>query len=120
MADDWSGPIDRSFTHLPLFGHLGGHPGILYGVGWSGTGVGPSVLGGRILASLALDATDEWSRSALVDQPQFGRFPPEPIRTLGGAVVRRAVIARGRAEDRDERPSRLTKLISEQVPGLRT
>lgn len=118
VRDGWSGPIDRSFTHLPMFGHLGGHSDILYGVGWSGTGVGPSVLGGRILASLALGREDEWSSSALVDQPEFGRFPPEPIRSAGGALVRRAVIARGRAEDEGRRPPRLVKLLSEQVPGL--
>ena len=57
VTHDWSGPIDRTPTSLPLLGRLGGRPHILYGVGWSGNGVGPSVVGGRILASLALAKT---------------------------------------------------------------
>ena len=54
VEHDWCGPIDRSFHGLPIFGRLGGREHLIYGVGWSGNGVGPSLLGGRILASLAL------------------------------------------------------------------
>ena len=61
VTHSWSGPIDRSPTGLPLLGHLGGHPDIVYGVGWSGNGVAPSLIGGRILASLALDRDDSWA-----------------------------------------------------------
>src|SRR5205823_4903736 len=49
----WTGPIDRSRTGLPYFAALRGRPDVLIGVGYSGNGVGPSFLGGRILASLA-------------------------------------------------------------------
>ena len=37
-----------------------------YGVGYTGNGVGPSWLGGQILASLVLGADDEWTRLPLV------------------------------------------------------
>ena len=60
---------------------------IVYGVGFSGNGVAPAVVGGKILASLALGVADEWSGCGLVDGRQ-GRFPPEPVRFIGAHVVR--------------------------------
>jgi glycine/D-amino acid oxidase-like deaminating enzyme len=54
VTHDWSGPIDRTPDSIPRLGPLRGCPNIVHGVGWSGNGVGPSVLGGKILASLAL------------------------------------------------------------------
>ena len=47
----WGGPIDVSADHLPFFGTVPGTR-IHYGLGYSGHGVGPSWLGGQILASL--------------------------------------------------------------------
>jgi hypothetical protein len=35
IATDWCGPIDRTRTGLPIFGHLGGRSHIIYGVGFS-------------------------------------------------------------------------------------
>ena len=43
----WGGPIDVSPTHLPIFGSRGR---IHHGFGFTGNGVGPSYLGGEILA----------------------------------------------------------------------
>lgn len=103
IVRDWGGPIDRSPDSLPLIGHLGGREHLIYGVGWSGNGVGPSVLAGKILAALALDADDEFSRLALVDRPPL-RFPPEPVRFLGAHIVRQAIVRKERAEN-DGRPA---------------
>ena len=50
IEHDWGGPIDRTPTSLPIFGQLGGREHLVYGVGWSGNGVGPSYVGGKILA----------------------------------------------------------------------
>ena len=82
----WSGPIDVSADRLPRFGTVPGTR-IHYGAGYSGNGVGPSWLGGQILASLAIGAHDEWSTLALVDR-QTRRLPPEPFRYVGGRLVR--------------------------------
>ena len=112
----WSGPIDRAPMGFPLFGHLGGRAHIVYGVGWSGNGVGPSVLGGKILASLALGRRDEWGTTPLIDRSQ-GHFPPEPIRFLGAHLVRAAVVRKERAENRDERPSWLATRIASLAPA---
>jgi putative aminophosphonate oxidoreductase len=116
IEQDWSGPIDRSYTGLPILGHLGGRGQLLYGVGWSGNGVAPSVLGGKILASLALGLDNEWSKSPLVDQ-SFGRFPPEPIRFVGAHIVREAVRRKERAEALNQAPSRLSVGIANFVPA---
>src|SRR5262249_28525059 len=52
----WGGPIDVSPTHLPILGSRGR---IHHGFGFTGNGVGPTHLCGRILARLALDRRDE-------------------------------------------------------------
>jgi putative aminophosphonate oxidoreductase len=116
LTHDWCGPIDRSMDGLPLIGKLGGREHIAYGIGWSGNGVGPSVVGGRILASLALARDDEWSRSALVDRAHKS-FPPEPIRYIGAHLVREAVMRKERAENAGTRPNWLAAAFATLAPA---
>ena len=116
ISHDWAGPIDRTPHGLPIFGRLGGHPSVVYGVGWSGNGVGPSVLGGRILASLALGRDDAWTASPLVRRRR-GHFPPEPIRYLGALAVRRAVIRKEAAEALGRPPSRVAVALAKLAPA---
>jgi glycine/D-amino acid oxidase-like deaminating enzyme len=104
----WGGPIDVSPTHLPIFGSRGG---VHHGFGFTGNGVGPSYLGGQILASLALDRRDEWTRLALVEPPRAA-FPPEPFRYAGGALIRRALVRKDAAEDAGRRPGAVTRLVA--------
>jgi glycine/D-amino acid oxidase-like deaminating enzyme len=113
---DWGGPIDRTPTSVPILGRLGGREHILYGVGWSGNGVGPSLVGSRILSSLALGIADEWSTSALVDR-RHERFPPEPLRYFGGRIVRRAVIGKEAAERAGRRPRWLAVEAAKLAPS---
>ena len=98
----WGGPIDVSADHLPFFATKPGTR-LHYGAGYSGHGVGPSWLGGRILASLALGADDEWTRLPLAARRVPG-LPPEPLRRLGGGLVRAAIMRCEEAEEREERP----------------
>jgi glycine/D-amino acid oxidase-like deaminating enzyme len=116
VASSWTGPIDRSVTSLPFFGRLGGREDVLYGVGYSGNGVGPALLGGRILASLALGVSDEWSESPLARGP-VSRFPPEPARFVGGHVVRAAVARKERTEDAGRTPDRVTRALASLAPA---
>ena len=111
----WGGPIDVSADHLPFFRT---NPGtrIHYGAGYSGHGVGPAWLGGRILASLALGADDEWTRSPLAAR-HVPRLPPEPLRRAGGGLVRRAIMACEAAEEEGRRPS-LTARAGAALPKL--
>jgi putative aminophosphonate oxidoreductase len=116
IAADWCGPIDRTRSGLPIFGHLGGREHIVYGVGFSGNGVAPCVVGGKILASLALGSADEWSSSPLVDGVQ-GRFPPEPVRFLGAHIVREGVARKEYAETNGRTPSRLAVALAGLAPA---
>jgi glycine/D-amino acid oxidase-like deaminating enzyme len=98
LVDAWGGPIDIAPNHLPSFGTLPGGR-VHWGHGYSGSGLGPAWLGGRILAALALDRhQDPELRLPLVGHR--GRpFPPEPLRSLGARVIREAIVAK---ETRDE------------------
>jgi glycine/D-amino acid oxidase-like deaminating enzyme len=111
----WRGPIDRSKVGLPFFGPLGGHDPILVGAGYSGNGVGPSYLGGRILASLTLGLDDQWAASGLVRRP--GGLPPEPARYLGGRGVRAAVARKELTEDAGREPRRLDLFLAGLAPA---
>ncbi|QXI30949.1 NAD(P)/FAD-dependent oxidoreductase [Pseudomonas vanderleydeniana] len=116
ITDAWSGPIDRTYDSLPVFGTLAGSDNIHYGIGWSGNGVGPSRLGGRILASLAQGLKDEWSTCPLVGR-RCRTFPPEPLRYLGGSLVRNAVIRKERAEMSGARPCAIDRLLAGLAPA---
>ncbi|HYA09767.1 MAG TPA: FAD-dependent oxidoreductase [Gaiellaceae bacterium] len=99
----WGGPIDVSADHLPFFRTKSGTR-VHYGAGYSGHGVGPSWLGGRILASLALGADDEWTRLPLATR-HVPRLPGEPFRRVGGGLIRAAIMACEEAEEQGRRGS---------------
>ncbi len=106
----WGGPIDVAAHHLPFFVTLA--PGNVHcGLGYTGNGVGPSHLGGQILAAKALGRV-----SPLFDLPlvsaEPARFPREPIRSVGAFVVNEAMRRRDEAQDRGERPNPLVDFIA--------
>lgn len=115
-ARSWRGPIDRSKSGLPLFGRLGKHGNVCYGVGFSGNGVGPSFLAGRILSAMALDTKDEWSTCPLVRAPERD-FPGEPWRWLGSRLIRRALTHKDRADDEGRQPSLFSRAASRLAPA---
>jgi hypothetical protein len=112
----WGGPIDRTTDGLPFCGRLPGGRRVVYGAGYSGNGVAPSLTLARILASSALGRDDEWSRSPL-NRGAAGRFPPEPVRFLGGLVVREAVRRKETLEDEARPVDPLTKRIAGLAPS---
>jgi glycine/D-amino acid oxidase-like deaminating enzyme len=112
IEKSWNGPIDYSSTGLPYCGPLDDdEPDVLIGVGYSGMGVVQSVLAGRILASLALGLEDEYSSMPLTTRWQQ-RLPPDPWRSLGAPLVKRAVAKREQALDAGAQPGRLTELLA--------
>lgn len=115
VSADWAGAIDRSQNGLPAFGHLPTAETVLYGVGFSGNGVAPSWLAGRILASLALDRDDEWSALPLVNA-RPARFPPRPITFSGAHVVRSAVVRKESAEALGRTPDLVTNALAGLAP----
>jgi glycine/D-amino acid oxidase-like deaminating enzyme len=121
MLDDvpvthrWTGPIDRTRSGLPLFGELTRYPRVYYGVGFSGNGVGPTYVAGRILASLALGLRDEWSECGLVGH-RAKRWPAEPIRFAGGSVMKWALTRIERAHDAGREPGLLETTLVDLAP----
>jgi glycine/D-amino acid oxidase-like deaminating enzyme len=110
LEDAWGGPIDVSPTHLPSFGSL--EPGnLFYALGYTGNGVAPSNLAGRVIADLVLGADTDSTRLPMVNRkPRL--FPVEPLRSIGAAVVRRAIIAKDTAEETGGRPNLVMSAIA--------
>jgi glycine/D-amino acid oxidase-like deaminating enzyme len=111
----WGGPIDVSSDHLPFFG-TAPRTRIHYGAGYSGSGVGASWLGGQILASLVAGRDDEWTALPLVRRT-VPRLPPEPLRSVGGRLVRGAILACEEAEEDGLPPPPAAAAIA-RVPTL--
>jgi glycine/D-amino acid oxidase-like deaminating enzyme len=111
----WGGPIDVSADHVPFVGTVPGTR-IRYALGYSGHGVGPSWLAGRVLASLVAGADDEWTRLPLVDR-RVATVPREPLRHVGGAAIRAAILSLEEAEEHGRRGSPVARSVA-AVPRL--
>ncbi|HEY2598459.1 MAG TPA: FAD-dependent oxidoreductase [Candidatus Dormibacteraeota bacterium] len=110
LEDGWGGPIDVSPTHLPTFGSL--EPGnVYYALGYTGNGVAPSHLAGKVIADLVTGADTDATRLPMVN-PKPRMFPPQPFRSIGAAVIRRAIIAKDTAEERGEKPNPVMSAIA--------
>ncbi|MGH2671699.1 MAG: NAD(P)/FAD-dependent oxidoreductase [Actinomycetota bacterium] len=106
----WGGPIDVAGNHLPTFGTIG--PGnVHYGHGYTGNGVGPAHLGGRIMAHRILGRADAVLDLPLVDLEPM-RFPPEPVRSPGALVANTAIRRKDDAEDEGEEPNPLIAFVA--------
>ncbi len=123
IDDSWNGPIDYTNEHFPIFGHLKEMPNIVYGVGWSGNGVSPSQIGGRVLSSLALELDNEWSNSVLVGTIDRGinrAFPPRHFRYFGGQIVRHAIIWCEKFEAKNKKPPRILRWVASLAGDIGT
>jgi len=116
LAATWSGPIDRTYDSLPLLGTLAQAPNIVFGVGWSGNGVNPSRIGGRILARLVLERKDRWVQNGLVNR-HARPFPPEPFRYIGGSMVRAAMMRKDKTELSGGDPAFLDRWLAQLAPA---
>lgn len=110
----WGGPIDVSPSHVPVVGSLDGR--VHYAFGFTGNGVGPSRMVAHALASLALDRRDEHSRLAIVE-PGERRVPPEPLRYIGGTIIRRALLRKEEAMEAGREPDPISRLVA-SIPEL--
>jgi glycine/D-amino acid oxidase-like deaminating enzyme len=112
IEDAWGGPIDITGDHLPWFGSVRNRP-IHFGHGYSGNGVGPSVVGGRILAARAVEAVGDPALALPLASGRAPRaFPPEPARFVGARLIREAAARRESMEERGEDPGRLLRELS--------
>ena len=86
----WGGPVGITVEFVPLFGTL--LEGKLhYGLGYNGHGVAPSHTGGKILRDKVLGKTSDLTELCIVGGKEPG-FPPEPLRWIGGALTRSALL----------------------------
>jgi glycine/D-amino acid oxidase-like deaminating enzyme len=106
----WGGPIDITPSRLPAVVSLPGGP-VHAAAGYTGNGVGPSHLVGRVLAALALDLRDPVTTLPIVEPPG-GRVPPEPLRWLGAHAVRAALLRTEEAEEAGERAPWLARAVA--------
>ncbi len=108
----WGGPICSTTRLTPFFGRaMDGR--VLYGLGYTGHGLGTTRLAGRILAHMALDRPSELLDLAMVRRPPWP-FPPEPLRAWSVDRVTRAL----RRVDAGGRPSLLLRLLDRMGIGL--
>lgn len=114
-STSWRGPIDYSVSGLPYVGPLGAVPGLFVAAGFSGNGVGPCYLAGQSLAAQILGGEDVLRGSALT-KPQPGALPPEPLRYLGGRIVRAAIERKEAREDEGRKPGPITAAIARLDP----
>ena len=101
----WGGPIDVSPSHLPQIGTI---DRMHFAFGFTGNGVGPCHLAGRILAARAAGETPE------VELPEADTVPvpPEPLAWAGGMLVRAAFLRRERLESEGRRADPLTRAVT--------
>ncbi|MBV8601319.1 MAG: FAD-dependent oxidoreductase [Candidatus Eremiobacteraeota bacterium] len=111
----WGGAIDVAGDGLPFFGTFP-EGRIHYGCGYSGHGVNATWIGGQILASMVLREDDEWTRSPFVRR-NVPALPPEPLRFIGGTIVRASIVRSEEAEEDERRPP-LPARIGAAIPRL--
>jgi hypothetical protein len=83
-----------------------------YGLGYTGNGVAPCHLGGRILAALSLGADEPSLLELPVVREQPLAFPPQPILSPGALIANEAIRRKDDAEDRGERPGPLVDFVA--------
>ena len=101
----WGGPIAATTRFTPFFGSLFDGK-LLYGLGYTGHGVGTTRVAGKLLAHLALERRSELAELALVRKQPFP-YPPEPLRSWAVGGVTRAL----RRVDAGGPPSFLLRLL---------
>jgi len=111
IEESWSGPIDYSLSGLPFFVRLREAPSVLVCAGFSGDGVGPSRLAGEVLAEMAAAGGNAGLPGALRTVPTRP-LPPEPVRYVGGRMVRAAIARKEHSEDAGGKPHTFDRLLA--------
>ena len=102
------GRADRRLAEPPAADRDAATTGpVHYAFGFTGNGVGPSHLAGRVLAGLA---SGDGDRSLALDEPG-PPVPGEPLAWLGGIAVRAAFLRAERLELDGQRPDLLTRAV---------
>jgi glycine/D-amino acid oxidase-like deaminating enzyme len=101
----WGGPIASTTRLTPFFGSLANGK-ILYGLGYTGHGIGSTRVAGKILAHMALERPSELLELSMVRRKPFP-YPPEPVRSWAVNAVTRSL----RRVDAGKKPSMLLRIL---------
>lgn len=108
----WGGAICATTRFTPFFGKaMGGR--VVYGLGFTGHGIGTTHLAGRVLAHLATHRHSPLLDLRLVRQMPFP-YPPEPLRSWAVGLVTRAL----RRVDAGQSPGALLRMLDALGIGL--
>jgi glycine/D-amino acid oxidase-like deaminating enzyme len=110
FTDAWGGPIDISSDRLPAIGSRAGGR-VHFAHGYSGNGVGPAFLAGRVLAARIDGGDDRLARLPIVNR-RAKAFPPEPMRYVGARVIREVLIRHDEATDAGRRPGVIVRSLA--------
>lgn len=108
----WGGPIASTTRLTPFFGSLESGR-VLYGLGYTGHGIGSTRVAGKILAHLALNKKHELLELAMVRKKPFP-YPPEPLRSLAVNAVTRSL----RRIDAGEEPGLILRILDRMGIGF--
>ena len=108
----WGGPICATTRFTPFFGKARGGR-VLYGLGYTGHGLGTTHLAGQILAHMALGRRSPLLDLKLVRRKPFP-YPPEPFRSMAVAAVTTAL----RRVDEGGKPGPLLRVLDALGIGL--
>jgi glycine/D-amino acid oxidase-like deaminating enzyme len=108
----WGGPIASTTRLTPFFGSLE-RGRVVYGLGYTGHGVGSTRVAGRILAHMALERPSELLDLAMVGRKPFP-YPPEPLRSLAVSAVTRSL----RRVDDGARPGVMLRILDRMSIGF--
>jgi glycine/D-amino acid oxidase-like deaminating enzyme len=107
----WGGPIDVSPTHLPMVGSVEDGRVHTRRPSASEARTRPAIREGANPIAGVPEGVDEVTRLPIVESPRV-RVPPEPLRYMGGMLVRAAVLRRERFEEEGRHPGPLTRAIA--------
>lgn len=101
----WGGSIASTTRLTPFFGTFEGGR-VIYGLGYTGHGVGSTRIAGKVLAHLALETPHELLDLAMVRRGPLP-YPPEPFRSVAVKAVTSAL----RRVDEGRKPSLLLRVL---------
>ncbi|MBC7999353.1 MAG: FAD-dependent oxidoreductase [Leptolyngbya sp.] len=101
----WGGPIASTTRLTPFFGKLM-NDNVIYGLGYTGHGIGTTRVAGKILAHMAASKDSDLLSLKMVTDKPFP-YPPEPIRGMSVNAVTHSL----QKVDAGENPNILLKML---------
>ncbi len=111
-SHSWAGHVARTMSGLPECGYIGEGSPVLYAHGYSGNGLGPSLMIADVLAERLLENTDAEHGSPLFGASR-GLLPHPLFRSIGQGLVVAACRRRDRLASQNRRASWPVHALSE-------